>query len=233
MSEEFDSEAFDLMTKEMLSKTSLAADEINSQFEKLKAKRDPIEKRCLALLERSPDYDNPNDSKEAILSEIISKEMSYDDLAKYAAQGWMWVRFYVKENEWLQAHHDFRDELSALLDEHESISKQRDELMSFLSEVTQQFHDAAIRGQAITDGIKAGRAINSREGGKKRDENTGLDDIRKAVQEEWKAWPNKSGARGVYKKFALRMVIKHPRPDNGEALDLETIHRWRRELDGQ
>jgi len=51
--------------------------------------------------------------------------LSYDELAKHAAQGWMLLRLCAKECEWLRGHLNLRDEMIELSSEIENVAEQQ------------------------------------------------------------------------------------------------------------
>jgi len=202
---------------------------INSRCREIEIQMESIaEKSTLLLAEIEKPSANDTQSR---FDKIMSEGKSYEELARYAAEGWSWAT--CMENAYdktIQLRH-IDDEFEKLSDELDLLVSRRDELISTLDAVGLSAGHAAEVIEERCKGYQQKKVLKEEarkprvDGGKKRHANTPYPEIKDVVIAAWERCTNKS-AHGSRTAFAHRMLKEH-----SALASIEVVNRWTREHD--
>lgn len=203
---------------------------INARFGEIKKQMDIlVEKKKQFFDDVRQASDNEVSDINSRCSEIMSRGMSYEKLALYAAEGWSLASRTEDACEMLERQMSIKDEGFSLSRELEKLTRRHKVLISSFDEIGQMVTHTAdvLEAKCETHRVMKEKAKAPRStGGKTRYANTEYPEIREAVKAAWGKLANKK--HGQRTAFAKGMLITYP-----AVTSFESFMRWTREWDAE
>lgn len=200
----------DHLTAEMKSAADLEIAEITARCREIESHFPILTEQMKQVVESSqaPIYDSVSDTNSR-LAKILSREMAYEELARYAAEGWSWASYMEDAYEKQKRIRAIENEVIQLSDEMDQLKARRDVLISTFDEVIQTLAHRREVMEAEVHGFKASRTIKASNGGKTRVKNDPRTVAKATVKEAWADWQSGKTQYKSKEDFAKIMLSIH------------------------